>query len=180
VQRDIEVVEQSIHLVRGQRVMLDSDLAKVYGVSTKQLNQQVRRNLSRFASDFAFQLTASEFTNLRSQIVTSSYGGRRFFPWAFTEHGAIMLASVLNSEVAIDASLRVVRAFVRLREMISANAELARKFAELERRLDTHDAQLAQLFAAIRQLLAPAPEKKREIGFHVKEKAARYRGRRRV
>ncbi|HEV8185079.1 MAG TPA: ORF6N domain-containing protein, partial [Chthoniobacterales bacterium] len=177
VQRDIKVVEQSIHLIRGLRVMLDSDLAKVYGVSTKQLNQQVRRNLSRFPSDFAFQLTASEFTNLRSQIVTSSYGGRRYSPWAFTEHGAIMLASVLNSEVAIEASLRVVRAFVRLREMISANAELARKFAELERRLDTHDAQLAQLFAAIRQLLAPAPEKKREIGFHVKEKAARYRGR---
>lgn len=188
--REIETVENAIHLIRGQRVMLDSDLALIYGVSTKQLNQQLKRNANRFPVDFAFQLTAEEFTNLKSQIatsslqakrnlrshfVTSSYGGRRYRPWVFTEHGAIMLASVLNSDVAVEASVRVVRAFVRLRELVSANAGLASKFAELERRLDVHDEAIAQLFAAIRQLLAPAPVKKREIGFHVRERSATYR-----
>ena len=176
--REIQTVEKTIHLVRGQRVMLDSDLARIYGVSTMRLNEQLRRNKKRFPSDFAFQLTREEFTNLISQFAISrSHGGRRKLPWAFTEHGAIMLASVLNSAVAIDASVRVVRAFVRLREIISANAELAAKFAQLERRLDSHDEAIAQLFAAIRQLLAPLPEKKREIGFHVRERRATYRAR---
>jgi len=177
--REMQTVENAIHLVRGQRVMLDSDLAAIYGVSTMRLNEQRRRNKKRFPSDFAFQLTRKEFANLISQFATSrSHGGRRKLPWAFTEHGAIMLASVLNSDIAVEASVRVVRAFVRLREIISANAELAAKFAQLERRLDSHDEAIAQLFAAIRQLLAPAPEKKREIGFHVREKSARYRARR--
>ena len=179
----LTTVDNAIHLIRGQRVMLDSSLAEIYGVPLKRLNEQVRRNAARFPVDFAFQLTREEFTHLKSQFATSSsHGGKRKLPWVFTEHGAIMLASVLNSEVAIDASVRVVRAFVRLRELISANAELSRKFAELERRLDAHDEQIAQLFAAIRQLLAPlpAPAKKREIGFHVKERAARYRVRRKL
>jgi hypothetical protein len=187
--REISTVENTSHLVRGQRVMLDSDLAAIYGVTTKRLNQQVRRNTNRFPADFAFQLTAEEFTNLRSQIGTSSLrsqfatsnkGGRRYRPWAFTEHGAIMLASVLNSEIAVEGSIRVVRAFVRLREIISANAELGAKFAQLERRLDSHDEAIAQLFAAIRQLLAPLPEKKREIGFHVRERQGRYAAQRKV
>jgi hypothetical protein len=182
--REISTVENAIHLVRGQRVMLDSDLAAIYRVATKRLNERLKRNRARFPGDFAFQLTREEFTTLRSQIATSSLrsqiatsnkGGRRYAPWVFTEHGAIMLASVLNSDVAISASVRVVRAFVRLREIISANAELAAKFAQLERRLDGHDEAIAQLFAAIRQLLAPAPEKKREIGFHVRERQGRYR-----
>ncbi len=174
--RAIEQVENAIYLIRGERVMLDSALADIYGVATKRLNEQLRRNAQRFPSDFAFQLTREELTNLRSQIATSSlHGGKRKLPWAFTEHGAIMLASVLNSETAIEASVRVVRAFVRLRELISANAALAAKFSQLERRLDTNDAQIAQLFAAIRQLLAPAPAKKREIGFHARERSARYR-----
>ncbi len=174
--RALEQVENAIHLIRGERVMLDSALADIYGVATKRLNEQLRRNAQRFPSDFAFQLTREELTNLRSQIATSSlHGGKRKLPWAFTEHGAIMLASVLNSETAIEASVRVVRAFVRLRELISANAALAAKFSQLERRLDTNDAQIAQLFAAIRQLLAPAPAKKREIGFHARERSARYR-----
>jgi hypothetical protein len=181
--REIKTVENTIHLVRGQRVMLDSDLAAMYAVTTKRLNQQLKRNRQRFPDDFAFQLTTEEFVNLRSQIATSSLrsqtatskkGGRRYRPWAFTEHGAIMLAAVLNSDVAIEASVRVVRAFVRLREMVSANAELAAKFAQLERRLDSHDEAIAQLFAAIRQLLAPPPAKKREIGFHVRERKGRY------
>jgi hypothetical protein len=161
--------------------MLDSDLAAIYSVATKRLNEQLRRNRNRFPLDFAFQLTREEFTNLRSQIATSSFhGGRRYRPWVFTEHGAIMLASVLNSQIAVQASVRVVRAFVRLREMVAANAQLAAKLQELERRLDSHDEGIANLFATLKQLVEP-PEsaKRREIGFHVRENAARYRVRQR-
>src|SRR5438309_427172 len=158
--------------------MLDSDLAAIYQVSTKRLNEQLRRNRSRFPVDFAFQLTGEELTDLRSQIATSKKrGGRRYLPWVFTEHGAIMLASVLNSDVAIQASVRVVRAFVYLREQLASNKKLAQKFAELEKRLDSHDESIATLFEAIRQLLepaAPAPAR-REMGFHVKEQARPYR-----
>src|SRR6266566_788841 len=139
------------------------------------------RNLPRFPGDFGFQLTAGELRNLRSQIATSSlHGGRRYRPWAFTEHGAIMLGSVLNSEIAVQASIRVVRAFVRLREMVAANAQLAAKLKELEQRLDSHDEAIVDLFAALKQLLEPSePAKRREIGFHVRENSARYRVRRR-
>jgi hypothetical protein len=187
--QEIVAVENAIHLVRGQRVMLDSDLAAFYGVTTKRLNEQLKRNRQRFPKDFAFQLTAEELKSLRSQIATSSLrsqnatskqGGRRYLPWVFTEHGALMLASVLNSDIAVEASVRVVRAFVHLREMISANAELAAKFSQLERRLDTHDEAIGQLFAAIRHLLAPAAQKKREIGFHVRESRGRYGAKRRA
>jgi ORF6N domain-containing protein len=179
--RKIAQLESTIYLIRGQRVMFDSDLAAIYGVTTKRLNEQVRRNISRFPEDFAFQLTAEELTNLRSQIATSSFhGGRRYRPWVFTEHGAIMLASVLNSDIAAQASVRVVRAFVRLREMVAANAQLASQLEELERRLDSHDEAIVDLFAALKQLLEPPePPKRREIGFHVREKAARYRVQRR-
>ncbi|HKP03931.1 MAG TPA: ORF6N domain-containing protein [Chthoniobacterales bacterium] len=172
--QEIVAVENAIHLVRGQRVMLDSDLAAFYGVTTKRLNEQLKRNRQRFPKDFAFQLTTEELVSLRSQFATSKQGGRRYRPWVFTEHGAIMLASVLNSDIAVEASVRVVRAFVRLREMISANTELAAKFSQLERRLDSHDEAIAQLFAAIRQLLAPSQKQRREIGFHVRERRARY------
>jgi hypothetical protein len=179
--RKIAQLESAIYLIRGQRVMFDSDLAAIYGVTTKRLNEQVRRNISRFPEDFAFQLTAEELTNLRSQIATSSFhGGRRYRPWVFTEHGATMLASVLNSDIAVQASVRVVRAFVRLREMVAANAQLAAKFEELERRLDSHDEAIVDLFAALKQLLEPPePPKRREIGLHVREKTARYRVQRR-
>jgi hypothetical protein len=181
VQRKIANVESAIHLIRRQRVMLDSDLAAIYGVTTKRLNEQLRRNRSRFPSDFAFQLSAEEFTNLKSQIATSSFhGGRRYRPWVFTEHGALMLASVLNSEIAVQASVRVVRAFVRLREMVAANAQLAAELEKLERRFDSHDQAIANLFAALKQLLEPSkPPKRREIGFHVRENPARYRVRQR-
>ena len=173
-------LEGLIHLIRGKRVMLDSDLARIYGVSTMRLNEQFKRNLKRFPSDFAFVLTPQEFMGLISQIAISKKGrgGRRKLPWVFTEHGALMLASILNSPVAIDASVRVVRAFVYLREQIVANADLARKFAELEKRMDRSDESIATLFEAIRQLLEPpAPEGQREIGFHIKEQAVRYRTR---
>jgi len=175
VHRKIANLESAIHLIRSHRVMLDSDLAVIYGVTTRRLNEQLRRNRSRFPSDFAFQLTADELTNLRSQIATSSHGGRRYRPWVFTEHGAIMLASVLNSQIAVQASVRVVRAFIRLREMVAANVQLASKLEELERRLDSYDEAIADLFAALKQLLEPSePPKRREIGFHVRERSARY------
>jgi ORF6N domain len=188
--RRIANLESAIHLIRGQRVMLDSDLAMIYGVTTKRLNEQLKRNRLRFRPDFAFQLTVQEFRNLKSRIATSSlrsqfgtsssHGGKRKLPLVFTEHGALMLASVLNSEIAVQASVRVVRVFVRLREMVAANAQLAAKLQELERRLDSHDEGIANLFAALKQLLEPSePTKRREMGFHVREKAARYRVRRR-
>jgi len=185
--RKIDNVESAIYLIRGQRVMLDSDLAAIYRVTTRRLNEQLRRNRRRFPRDFAFQLTAEEFTNLKSQIATSSlrsqlgtlssHGGKRKLPWVFTEHGAIMLASVLNSAIAVQASVRVVRAFVRLREMVAANAQLAAKLSELERRLDSHDEAIVDLFATLKRLLESPPEleKKREIGFHVRERSERYR-----
>jgi hypothetical protein len=178
--RKVDNVEGAIYLIRGQRVMLDSDLAAIYGVTTKRLNEQLRRNRKRFPQDFAFQLTTEEFRNLRPQFATSKgRGGRRYFPWVFTEHGAIMLASVLNSDIAVQASVRVVRAFVRLREMVAANAQLAAKLEELERRLDSHDEAIVDLFAALKRLLEPEPKPKREIGFHARERSARYRTKKR-
>jgi len=184
--RKIASIERAIYSLRGQRVMLDSDLAAIYGVTTRRLNEQLRRNRSRFPDDFAFQLTAEESRNLKSQIATSSlrsqfvtsssHGGKRKLPWVFTEHGALMLASVLNSQIAVQASVRVVRAFVRLREMVAANVQLAAKLEQLERRLDSHDEAIVELFAALKRLLeSPEPSRRREIGFHVREKAARYR-----
>jgi len=184
--RKVDNVESAIYLIRGQRVMLDSDLAAIYGVTTRRLNEQLRRNRSRFPDDFAFQLTAEEFKNMKSQIATSSlrsqfvtsssHGGKRKLPWVFTEHGALMLASVLNSQIAVQASVRVVRAFVRLREMVVANVQLAAKLEQIERRLDSHDEAIVELFAALKRLLeSPEPSRRREIGFHVREKTARYR-----
>jgi hypothetical protein len=179
--RKVASIESAIYSLRGQRVMLDSDLAAIYGTSTMRLNEQFKRNRKRFPDDFAFVLTREEFTNLISQdAISRSHGGRRTLPIAFTEHGAIMLASVLNSEIAVQASIRVVRAFVTLREMVAANAQLASKLAELERRLDSHDEAIVDLFATLKRLLEPPePPKRREIGFHVREKAARYRVQRR-
>jgi len=162
----IERIERAIIVVRGEKVMLDSELAEIYGVETKILNQAVKRNASRFPSDFMFQMTHVELANLRSQIVTSSlYGGRRYLPYAFTEHGALMLANVLNSERAAQTSVQVVRAFVKLRQMLASNAELARKLAAMEKK---YDAQFKVVFDAIRQLMSPPEKPKREIGFHVK------------
>ncbi|MGB8368320.1 MAG: ORF6N domain-containing protein [Limisphaerales bacterium] len=172
----VERIESLILTIRGQRVMLDSDLAKIYGVTTKQLNQQFRRNRERFPSDFAFELTNQELTQMRSQIVTASKRNIRHVPVAFTEHGALMLASVLNSPVAVEASVRVVRAFILMREQMVAHKELAGKLADLEQRVGGHDAAIQDLFEAIRQLVKPPlPENRREIGFHVRETAPPYR-----
>jgi ORF6N domain-containing protein len=153
--------------------MLDADLAILYGVSTKRLNEQVRRNRSRFPDDFMFQLTREEVRSLRSQIATSKQGrgGRRYAPLVFTEQGIAMLSTVLNSERAIQVNIEIMRAFVRLRELVATHKDLARKLEALEKR---YDAQFRVVFDAIRELMKPPESKKRKIGFLVKERAARY------
>jgi len=161
-------IERAILFIRGEKVMLDSDLAELYGVETKVLNQAVKRNADRFPQDFMFRLTVDEVAGLnRSQIVTGSQKHRdpHFPPFAFTEHGALMLANILNSERAAQASVQVVRAFVRLRQMLASNAELSRKLARLEKK---YDAQFKVVFDAIRQLMSPTETRRKEIGFHVK------------
>lgn len=164
----VRPIEHMILVVRGQRVILDSDLAKLYGVTTKRLNEQVKRNAGRFPADFMLQLTATERRVLRSQSATSKpgSGGRRYAPQVFTEHGAIMAASVLNSPKAIKVSVYVVRAFVKLREFLSTHRELAAKLSELEHKVDHHDQQIVALIDAIRELMEPPPEPKRKpIGY---------------
>jgi hypothetical protein len=160
-------VESRIFVLRSQKVILDSDLAGLYGVPVKRLNEQVKRNQERFPPDFMFQISAEEQQSLRSQNATSKRGGRRYLPYAFTEHGAIMAATVLNSERAVEMSVFVVRAFVRLREMLSTNQQLSGKIDELERRLDTHDASIQELIEAIRELMEPPPASSRPIGFRL-------------
>ncbi|MBY0386069.1 ORF6N domain-containing protein [bacterium] len=164
----LEQIERSILNIRGYRVLLDVDLAKIYGVSTKRLNEQVKRNLMRFPEDFLIQLSENEAEFLRSQNATSNEGrgGRRYLPYAFTEHGSIMLANILNSSTAVEASNQVVRAFIHLRQMISSHTELARKLDELERK---YDSQFQSVFNAIRQLMVPRGHTKSRIGIHSDE-----------
>jgi hypothetical protein len=164
----IERIEAKILLIRGQKVLIDADLAELYGVQTKVLVQAVKRNLERFPADFMFQLTDQEFGRLRSQIVASKAGrgGRRTAPYTFTEQGVAMLSSVLRSQRAIAVNVEIMRAFVRLRELIATNKELAKKLDELERKLATHDQAIAGILGAIRELMTPPePPKKRKIGF---------------
>lgn len=166
-----EFVERKILLLRGQKVILDVDLAELYGVTTKAFNQAVKRNIDRFPKDFIFQLTADEALTIRSQFVTASKRNVRYLPHAFTEHGIIMAASILNSQRAIDASVYVVRAFIKLREMISSHKDLARKLSELEKK---YDGQFQIVFEAIRQLIEVDEKPKRKIGY-VSESRAVYR-----
>ena len=176
----IERIAQAIFVIRGQKVMLSQDLAALYGVAVKALNQAVKRHAARFPADFVFQLTSDEFDNLKSQIVTSGWGGiRRALPYAFTEQGVAMLSSVLNSERAVKVNIAIMRAFVKLRRILETSRDLARKFSELERRVGKHDEEIAGIIEAIRQLMAPAENPRREIGFHVREKTPRYRVRKR-
>ena len=157
-----ERIEKSILLIREQKVMLDRDLAELYDVTTKVLIQAVKRNIERFPEDFMFQLTREEFDNLRSQFVTSSWGGRRYPPYAFSEQGIAMLSGVLKSKRAIHVNIEIMRAFVKLREMLASNKDLARKLNTLERK---HDTQFRVVFDAIRQLMASPEKPKRKIGF---------------
>jgi ORF6N domain len=193
----IERIANSIYFLRGQRVMLDFDLAALYGVVTKVLNQAVKRNRERFPNDFMFQLSPAETRSLRSQsvvssvrtaphqppqrnwsqIVTSSraHRGITYRPYAFTEQGVAMLSSVLKSKRAVKVNVAIMRAFVKLRRTLESNRDLARKFAELEKRVGKHDQEIGAILEAIRELMAPSPEPNREIGFHVREPAPRYR-----
>jgi phage regulator Rha-like protein len=168
-----EFIERKIYLIRGCKVMLDSDLAELYEVPTKRLNEAVRRNLGRFPADFMFQLNAEELENLRSQIATSSsgHGGRRNAPYAFTEHGVAMLSSVLSSERAVEFNILIIRAFVRLREYLANHKDLARKLEDVERVQHEHSSHIEQIYGYIQQLIEPAPDSsKRRIGFAMEEK----------
>jgi ORF6N domain len=171
-------IEKSILVVRGQRVILAADLAKIYGVETRVLNQAVKRNRERFPEDFTFRLTRNEATTIavsRSQSVILKRGGNiKYLPYVFTEHGAIMAANVLNSPHAVRMSVYVVRAFIRLRHTVELQRDIMAKLEELERAVTAHDADIKRLFTAVRQLMAPPDAKKRKIGFLVEEKAARY------
>jgi hypothetical protein len=197
----VQQIAKAIHWVRGEKVLLDFDLATPYGVSTKALNQAVKRNATRFPEDFMFQLSAEETRFLRVQFVTArsqavdnqwilpnwspfvtssrKHRGRRYRPYAFTEQGVAMLSSVLNSERAVKVNIAIMRAFVRLRQTLETNRELARKFSELEKRVGKHDEEIGAILEAIRQLMAPPEKPRREIGFHVREKAPPYRTRKR-
>jgi hypothetical protein len=176
----IERIARAILVIRGETVMLDSDLATLYGVTTGNLNKAVKRNAERFPTDFMFQLDAEEVANLKFQFGISSWGGRRRLPYAFSEQGVAMLSSVLNSERAVKVNIAIMRAFVKLRETLEINRDLARKFAELEMRVGRHDEEIAAILEAIRQLMLPPEKPRREIGFHVREKAPRYRVRKRA
>ncbi len=162
-----ERVDHFILVVRRQRVLLDADLAALYGVETRVLLQAVRRNSERFPPDFMFELSAVEWTALRSQFVTSTprRGGRRYAPHAFTEQGVAMLSSVLNSDRAIAVNIEIMRSFVRIRRLLEADKSLARKFERLERKLASHDQAIVGILAAIRQLMNPRVSKRRGIGF---------------
>ena len=169
-----ELIEKRIILIREQKVILDSDLAWLYGVSTKRLNEQVRRNRKRFPPDFMFQLTKEEQEVLRSQNATLEKGRgrhRKYLPLVFTEQGVAMLSSVLNSGRAIQVNIAIMRAFVRLREILATHKDLARKLEKLEKK---YDKQFAVVFEAIRQLMTPPDSPKRRIGFRVEEQKARY------
>ena len=162
-----ESIVQKIFIIRGKKVMFDRDLAKLYGVQTKVLLQGIKRNRERFPNDFMFQLTKEEFINLRSQIVTSSWGGRRYLPYVFTEQGVAMLSSVLKSEKAIRVNIAIMRTFAKLREIVSTHKELAYKLAELERKIERHDKEITTILEAIRQLMSPSEKTRPRIGFGI-------------
>ena len=147
-----EVLMNKIFLIRGKKVMIDEDLSELYGVETKRLNEQVKRNLSRFPDDFMFQLSKEEFTNLKSQIATPSWGGRRIPPYAFTEHGVLMLSSVLNSERAIQVNIQIIRIFTKMREMLMSHKEILQRLEQIENKLFEHDDKIMLVFEYIKQL----------------------------
>ena len=166
-----ERIQNCIYLIRGQKVMLSIDLSELYGVPVGVLNQAVKRNAERFPADFMFQLTRQEVTNLKSQIVISSWGGRRFAPYAFTEQGVAMLSSVLRSPRAVRVNIDIMRAFVKLRQLLATHADLACKLEELEQQ---YDAQFKVVFEAIRQLMVPVDLPRKQIGFHIRERGEKY------
>ncbi|HEV7405254.1 MAG TPA: ORF6N domain-containing protein [Chthoniobacteraceae bacterium] len=175
-----EEIEQVTLLIRGQRVMLDGDLAALYGVTTGNLNKALQRNLDRFPPDFMFQLTAEEAEALRFQFGTLKRGQHvKYLPHVFTQEGVSMLSGVLRSPRAVHVNIAIMRVFVRLRETLALHKELAHKLTELERKVELHDTSIRTLFNAIRELMSPPAKPPREMGFHVKEKPATYRVKRR-
>jgi len=170
----VSIVNKIIEL-RGEKVLIDRDLAELYDVETKLLKRSVRRHINRFPEDFMFQLSKEEFQNLRSHFGTSSWGGARYMPMAFTELGVAMLSSVLNSERAIGVNIAIMRAFAHLRKMIASHDRLAKKLTELEHHFEDHDEQIKAIFVAIRQLVTTPDRKVKKIGFTIKEKQKAYR-----
>jgi hypothetical protein len=170
----VQRVAQSIRWIRGQKVLLDSDLAALYGVTTGNLNKAVKHNAQRFPSDFMFRLSTQEVQNLRFQFGISRSGGRRALPYVFTEQGIATLSSVLNSDRAIRVNIAIMRVFVKLRQTLETNGELTQNFSELEQRVGKHDEEIAAILEAIRRLMAPPKKPRREIGFDVREKPPRY------
>ena len=160
-----EMIVTKIYLLRGQKVMLDEDLAELYQVPTGRLNEQVKRNIARFPADFMFQLTKEEFENLKSQNATSSWGGRRKLPSAFTEHGVLMLSSVLNSERAVGVNIQIMRIYTKMREMLMTNQEILLKLEQLERQTFQNSDDIQMIFAALKELLNPPQEPRPRIGF---------------
>jgi hypothetical protein len=169
-------IAQAITMVRRQKVMLDFELAQLYGVTTGNLNKAVKRNHDRFPADFMFRLNAEEAERLTFQSgISKDRGGRRHLPYVFTEQGVAMLSSVLKSERAVKVNIAIMRAFVQLRQSLESDRELARKFGELEKRVGKHEEEIGAIIEAIRQLMAPPEKPRREIGFHVRETPSRYR-----
>ena len=171
----VELIASKIYLIRGIKVMLDRDLAKLYGVTTGNLNKAVKRNIERFPDDFMFQLTSEEYKTLRFQIGILEKGQHsKYLPYAFTEQGVAMLSSVLRSKRAIEVNIAIMRAFVQLRKTLDSHAELAQKLADLQQRVEGHDEQIQAIFEVIRQLMAPPDKKVKKIGFMVKERQKAY------
>ena len=160
-----EVIISKIYLIRNQKVMIDSDLAELYGVDTKVLNQAVKRNIERFPEDFMIQLTSKEFENLKSQFVTSSWGGRRTLPYVFTEQGVAMLSSVLKSETAILVNIQIIRIFTKMREIILTNKEIIKALEQIEKKIVSHDNDIQIIFNYLRELINPPEKPRKEIGF---------------
>lgn len=160
-----EIIEKKVLLIRNYKVMLDRDLAELYGVETRQLTRQVRRNVDRFPFDFMFQLTKKEFVNLKCHFGTSSWGGTRKLPYVFTENGVAMLSSVLNSKRAIQVNIAIMRVFNKLRNILSTHTKFAYKLKELERKIEKHDEEIIAIFEAIRQMMAVEEKPKKKIGF---------------
>jgi len=164
-----ELVMTKIYLIRGQKVMLDSDLSTLYNVETKRLKEQVNRNRERFPEDFMFQLTRDEFEILRSQIATSSWGGTRYMPFAFTEQGVAMLSSVLNSPTAISVNIQIIRVFTKMRALLMTHKDILLQLEKIEKKVDNHDEQIALVFTYLKKLLNPPQQPRRRIGFRRKD-----------
>jgi len=158
-------ITNKIHVIRAQNVMLDSDLADLYEVDTKRLNEQVKRNIDRFPEDFMFQLDSKEWENLKSHFATSSWGGRRTLPYVFTEHGVLMLSSVLNSQRAIDVNIRIMRVYTKIKKILQGNSELLLRMEKLETVANRHDMQISQIFKLVKQLISNNDEPRERIGF---------------